>query len=197
MFINIDEGLKEKEWEAYVKGIQENEKTQTTRLGILSYNNDRQLMEKYLMKMSVPCGYIQLKLGVPASTRIMLDALQANEAKGRRKFIRADCEDDTSATLNYKDEGGMHYGKILDISSAGMAAKIEKLGYPANSKLKDIQLKLRGSLVMVNAVLIGSRQGDESIRIFLFDTSLSAENKLIIHRFIKYCLQRFIDNLKV
>jgi hypothetical protein len=196
MFINIDEGLKEKEWETYIREIQENEKTKTIRLGILSYNNDRPLMEKYLMKMAVPCGYIQLKLGVPASTRIMLDVLQANEARGRRKFIRADCEDD-AATLNYKDELGIHYGKILDISSAGMAVKIEKFGYPANSKLKNIQLKLRGSLVMVNAILMGSRQGDESVRIFLFEPGLSIENKLIIHHFIKYSLQRFIDNLKI
>ncbi|MDR1374441.1 MAG: PilZ domain-containing protein [Treponema sp.] len=197
MFINIDEGLKEKEWEAYIKGIQENEKTKTIRLGILSYNNDRQLMEKYLMKIAVPCGYIQLKLGVPASTKIMLDALQANEARGRRKFIRADCADDAGATLNYKDEGGIHYGKILDISSAGIAARIEKFGYPSNAKLKAIQLKLRGSLVMVNAVLIGSRQGDENIHILLFEPGMSNDNKLIIHRFIKYCLQRFIDNLKI
>jgi ribonucleotide reductase beta subunit family protein with ferritin-like domain len=198
MFINIDEGLKEKEWEAYIKEIQENEKTKTIQLGILSYNNDRQLMEKYLMDMAVPCGYIQLKLGVQASTKIMLDALQANEARGRRKFIRAECEDDSSATMNYKGDEGIHYGKLLDISSAGMAAKIEKFGaYPTNAKLKNIQLKLRGSLVMVNAILMGSRQGDSNVWIFLFEPGMSSDNKLIIHRFIKYCLQRFIDNLKI
>jgi hypothetical protein len=197
MFINIDEGLKEQEWETYIKEIQENEKTQPVRLGILSYNNDRQLMEKYLMKIAVPCGYVQLKLGVPASTKIMLDALQVNEAKGRRKYIRADCGDDAGATFNYKDEEGIHYGKILDISSAGMAAKLEKFNYPVNSRLTNIQLKLRGSLVMVNAILMGSRQGDETVRIFLFEPGLSSESKLIIHHFIKYCLQRFIDNLKI
>ena len=199
MFINIDEGLKEADWEAYIRELQQDEATKESRLGILSYNNDRQLMEKYLMDIAVPCGYIQLKLGVQASTKIMLDALQANEARGRRKFIRAECADEISATLNYRGPTSIHYGKLLDISSAGIAAKIEKFaGFPINAKLEDIQLKLRGSLVMVNAILMGSRQGDTDVWIFLFDpSSLTPENKHIIHRFIKYSLQHYIDQLKV
>jgi hypothetical protein len=198
MFINIDEGLKEREWETYIREIQENEKTRESRLGILSYNTDRQLMEKYLMKIAVPCGYIQLKLGVQESTRIMLDALKANEAKGRRKYIRADCADEVNATMNYKDPAGMYYGKLLDISSAGIAVKMDNFGgFPVNSKLENIQLKLRGSLVMINVILMGNRQDDKNVWIFLFDPHMTPENKLVIHRFIKYNLQRYIDQLKI
>ncbi|MDR0602133.1 MAG: PilZ domain-containing protein, partial [Treponema sp.] len=102
MFVNIDDGMPEREWETYIRDLQENPKTQGSRLGILSYNQDKALMEKYLMKLSVPCGYIQLKLGIQQSTKIILNALEANEARGRRKYIRAFCEDDHSATMNYK-----------------------------------------------------------------------------------------------
>jgi hypothetical protein len=198
MFINIDERLPEKEWEAYIRALQEAPATKDSRLGILSYNTDRDLMQKYLMDMSVPCGYIQLKLGVQASTKIIHDALQANEAKGRRKCFRASCEDDGSATINYKDHSAIYYGKILDISSAGVAVRIENFrGYQTNSRLKDIQVKLRGSLVRTDMILMGKRWDNQDVWIFLFDPNMPPESRLIIHRYIKQILQRYIDDIKV
>jgi hypothetical protein len=199
VFINIDDGMPEKNWEAYIRALQENPKTKEVRIGILSYNQDKNLMEKYLMEISVPCGYIQLKLGIQESTRIILSALQANEARGRRKYIRAFCENDPTATLNYKNELGIFQGKLLDISSAGFAAKIPKFpDLPLNSILKGFQLKLHGTLVMADVVLMGRRRDDKDVCILLFDPSkLDQNSKLAIHHFIKQNLQKYIDQLKL
>jgi len=198
MFINIDEGLKEKEWEAYIRNIQENPLTKDTRLGIMSYNQDRDLMRKYLMEMAIPCGYIQLKLGLQESTKIILSALEANEARGLRKCIRADCEDDISSTLNYRVDSELFHGNILDISSAGIAAKFQKFAtLPTGSLLREVQLRLRGGLVMVDMILMGQRQGDRQTYILLFGPKMSKEDKLVIHRYIKHCLQKYIDSLRV
>jgi hypothetical protein len=199
MFINIDEGMREPEWEVYIRELQENPKTADARLGILSYNQDKALMGKYLMELSVPCGYIQLKLGIQESTKIILNALQANEARGRRKYIRASCADDNFATMNYKCAEGIFQGKILDISSAGIAVKIPNFPtLPTNSVLREIQMRLRGGLVMVDAILMGKRQDDRDVWILLFDPSKMAHNnKLVIHHYIKQCLQKYIDELKV
>jgi hypothetical protein len=196
MFINIDEGLSEAEWESYIRGIQESSKTKDCKLGILSYNTDQKLMQKYLMDIAVPCGYIQLKLGIKESTRIMLSALEANEARGRRKFIRADCSDDTSAAVNIKGAAGMYYGKILDISAAGIAARFDKIeDYTASETLKEVQLKLHGSLVLVNMTFMGKRA--DKVCVLLFDSKMDQDQKLVVHRFIKYSLQRYLDNLKI
>ena len=197
MFINIDEGMNEKEWEAYVRGIQEDPQTKECRIGILSYNTDQKLMQKYLMDIAVPCGYIQLKLGVKESTKIMHSALEANEARGRRKYIRAFCEDDVNATVNVKSYNGFYYGRILDISAAGIAARFEKFSeLPSNSVIKEMQLKLRGGLVLTDAILMGKR--DSHVFIFLFDVPrMNPDHKLIIHRFIKYTLQHYMENVKV
>ena len=198
MFINIDEGLKENEWEAYIRGILEDPKTNSTCLGIMSYNQDRDLMQKYLMELAIPCGYIQLKLGLQESTKIILGALEANEARGMRKCIRAYCQDDINATVNYKEDAGIYHGKILDISSAGIAAEFEKFTRRSyNSILRSVQLKLRGGLVMTDMILMGQRSDNKDVYILLFDPKLSTENKLIIHRYIKQCLQKYIDALVV
>jgi L-rhamnose mutarotase len=198
MFINIDEGLKEKEWEAYIRDIMENLKTKDSRLGIMSYNQDRDLMQKYLMDLAIPCGYIQLKLGLQESTRIILNALEANEARGRRKYIRADCQGDINATMNYMGENGTYHGKVLDISSSGIAARLEKFEVlPANSLLRKVQLKLRGGIIMTDMILMGKRLDNPLIYILLFDPKMPKDNKLIIHRYIKLCLQKYIDTLVV
>ena len=198
MFINIDEGLREEEWEAYVRSIQDDPKTRDSRLGIMSYNQDRVLMQKYLMDLTIPCGYVQLKLGLKESTKIILSALEANEARGRRKCIRAECEDDKNAVVNYKEDSGVFHGKILDISSAGIAARFEKFpSLPLNAVLRGMQLKLRGGLVMTDMILMGQRRDDTRVNILLFDPKLSTDNKLIIHRYIKQCLQKYVDGLKM
>jgi hypothetical protein len=197
MFINIDEGQSEPEWETYIKGIMTNPQTRECRLGILSYNTDQNLMKKYLMELALPCGYVQLKIGVKESTKIMLAALEANEARGRRKFIRAFCEDDQAATVNVKGGGGFYYGRILDISAVGIAARFDKFdALPANSKVREMQLKLRGGLVLTDAIYMGKR-GDD-VCIFLFDApKMNPDHKLIIHRFIKTTLQNYMDNLRI
>jgi hypothetical protein len=177
--------------------VQENPKTAGTRLGILSYNQDKQLMEKYLMEISVPCGYVQLKLGIQESTRIILNVLQANEARGRRKYIRAFCEDDVYATMNYKGPEKLYQGKLMDISSAGIAARVAEFPDQAiNAVLKDVQLKLRGALVMTDTILMGKRQDDQQVWILLFDPAkINRDHKLVIYRYIKQCLQRYIDQM--
>ena len=198
MFINIDEGLQEDEWEAYIRAIMASPKTKGVRLGIMSYNQNKVLMEKYLMELAVPCGYIQLKLGLGESTKIILDALEAIEAKGRRSSIRADCHDDINAVVNYKWEKGVSHGRVLDISSAGIAARFEKIpDYAANTVIKSVQLKLRGGIVMTDMTLVGLRSNDKNVQILLYDPKMPVESKLVIHHYIKQCLQKYIDNLKI
>jgi hypothetical protein len=197
MFINIDEGLKEFEWEVYIRKIMDDPRTKNCRLGIMSYNQDMQLMKKYLMNISVPCGYIHLKLGLKESTQIILAALEANEARGRRKYVRANCEDDPGALLNIKIDKKMLRGKILDISSSGIAARFDRsLGLPLHSKIEDVQLRLRSSLVMTDMIFIGQRHGDSSVSIMLFGSVLRPDSALAVHRYIKQCLQKYINKLK-
>jgi hypothetical protein len=197
MFINIDERLEEPEWEAYIREIQGNPSI-STRLGILSYNTDLVLMEKYLMEIMVPCGYIQLKQGVKESTIIIRNALLANEAKGRRKSFRAICEEG-SGIMNFKGASWSITGKILDISSAGFAAKMDhSRSLDKNTLLKKVQLKLRGSLAMVDLIYLGPRYDNPDVWILLFDpTSITDNAKITINHYIKLCLQRLIDTVEV
>ena len=198
MYINIDERFREAEWETYIRNILDDDETKDSMLGILSYNQDKALMKKYLMDLALPCGYVQLKLGIKESTKIILNALETTEARGRRKSIRADCADDINATINIKGNTGFINGKLLDISSAGIAANFDTFeDHAPNTLLNDIQLRLRTGLIRSDMVYMGKRMDKKHVYIMLFEPKMSHENKLTIYRYVKSCLQKYIDTIHV
>ena len=197
VFINIDDGMPENEWEVYVKGIQKNARTKDIRVGIVSYNQDRALMEKYLMDIAVPCGYVHLKLSLKESTEIIINALNANEARGRRQHIRTYCEEGVRAMLNYNGQFGQYQGKILDISAAGIAVKMPGFpDLPTNTRLEGVQIKLHSTMITADLIIVGKRRDDKAVFIMLFDPhKMDEATNLSIHHFIKENLQHFIDQM--
>jgi len=202
LFINIDERLKESEWEEYIRSIMNNETTTGVQIGILTYNEDKELARKYLMDLMVPGGYIQLKLGLKESTKIILKTLMANEAKGKRKFVRAYCPKGIATEFNVQMAGSMYEGTIKDISSAGMAVYFNKsVDLPPRTELSKIQLKLRSRIVMVSGIVVGMREDQgNKMYVVLFNKFISTDAKqrisTFIYRTLQAEMQRELDNVK-
>jgi hypothetical protein len=196
VFINIDEGMTEPEWENYIRGLISHPETADLKVGILSYNPDEELKEKYLLEVGVHCGVIKLKLGLTESAKIILKVLEVNEARGRRKYVRARVDHDPKATFNIRYEDEMVKGQILDISSVGIACKfdtprvIEK-----NTILSDIQLQLRGKIVKVSGIFIGVREDNPAVHVIVFSPNQDLAYKMQIHHFIHQSLQSSITKL--
>ncbi|WP_321990886.1 PilZ domain-containing protein [Marispirochaeta aestuarii] len=198
LFINIDERLDESEWEEYIRGIAGNPALDSIRIGILSYNNDEELKKKYLMDIGITCGFIQLKLGLKESTKIILTVLEASEAKGRRKFVRVSCEHDSSAQFNVRVFDTVVTGKIIDISSIGMAMQFDTdPELQKNTLLEGIQLRLRSSLINLSGVVMGFREEKPKRYVVLFTPKTAASEKTKIRRYIIQTLQGFIESLQV
>lgn len=195
IFINIDEGLEEPEWEKLIRNLMENDGTNHAGFGIVTYNENADLARKYLMDIMVSCGFIKLKLGLTESTKIIIRTLEANEVRGKRKFLRARCNP-VEATFNVSIGNSLVSGHIIDISSAGMAVQFEGgVDLVKNTYLKDIQLKLRGILLRVSAVVIGHRdiEGDEKIYVLLFDHFVGADIKSKLRSYINRTLQHEME----
>ncbi|WP_020611413.1 PilZ domain-containing protein [Sediminispirochaeta bajacaliforniensis] len=199
LFINIDSTMKEPEWERYILEMKNSDQYNDPRIGIFTYDENQELARKYLIEYSLPAGFIRLKLGFAETKKILLDVLKANEAKGRRKFVRALCAKDAQATINVSRDGSIIQGKLLDISSAGAACAFPQEGlFSPKSYLSDIQLQLRGARIMLNAIVMGTRQDDGRVHVILFDPkSTDGEKRLRIFRYIRGNLQRFIESYPV
>jgi len=194
-FLNIDEGLSEAEWKSFVKDVQEDPALTRMKLGILSYNTDPQLAKIYLMDLQVPCGFIKLSLGLVESTRIILAVLEANEARGRRKFLRVHCDD--RAGLNFVTKTGMVEGRIVDISVVAMSCTLAPERHWENhSVLESVQLKLKGSHCLVRGIVMGNRlnQSGEKVYVVIFDPkSLTDHERDNIRNYMQVALQSFVE----
>lgn len=196
VFVNIDSEMSEPEWEQYVRRLLDGQTFTDLRVGILSYNSDPELVEKYLMQIGVQCGFVRLKLGAQESTKIMLQMLEANEARGRRRYVRARTAEDPKVGFNVEVGGHRYEGRILDISSVGMAVRFSEVAhFEPKSSLPGIQLRLRAALVRVDGVLIGQREDDRSVSVIIFRQAADSKARRQIREYIHRSLQEYIDKM--
>ncbi len=196
LFINLDGGQSEPEWEKYIRGIMSNESTKDVRVGILSYNEDKELTQKYLMDIGVQCGFIRLKLGVKESADIILKTLEANEAKGQRKYVRVSCSEHNIATFNTKIDEDVYLGDISNISSVGMAITFrDPVALAVKTILSDVQLRLRGIICMVTGVVIAIHKSGRNTYVVMFVKNMPQDSKNKIYHFIHSVLQESIKDI--
>ncbi len=187
LFINIDEKLSEEEWEAYVRNILKN-KNLISRIGILTYNKDKNLAQKYLMNIMVPCGFIILSLGLEQSASTILKMLHVNEAKGRRKFLRSACVNDNTK-FNLKLNNNIYTGSIIDISIVGMAVVFDiDINIELKTFIDDIQLQLKGIICRTQGIVIAYRDNNKGGYVIMFNKTDEGTRKKI-HNFIYNQLQ--------
>jgi hypothetical protein len=193
-FVNIDDTLKEYQWEAWIRRLISQPETSSTMVGIVTYNPDAELARKYLMDMMLPCGFIQLKLGLAEGKKIILKTLEANEARGRRRYVRAQIADPKKASFNVKVQERIYAGTILDISAAGMTFDLDTpIILKPQTPLADLQLRLKGTLCRVGGTFVGAARGGAGRNLLMFESPLEEETRKKIHRFIFQSLQDEMD----
>lgn len=191
LFVNIEAELNEEEWEQFIRGVINTRDKHDARVGILTYNPSNELAQKYLMDVGIQCGFIGLKLGLAESAKIVLKTLEANEARGGRRYVRVKCPAG-KASLNINHKKTVINGSILDISSAGLACTLDGSVEPGEV-LEDVQLSLWGARLKLQVRVAGVRVEDgQKLFVFMFD-KMERENVGKIYGFIKKAIQAEID----
>lgn len=194
VFINIDAGQSEDAWESYIRELATDPRTKDVRIGVLTYNKNEELARKYLMDLGIQAGFVTLSLGLDESAGIVLRMLEANEARGRRRYVRAQVLDRAAASFNVQIDGVLQSGFVQDISSVGMACSFEPdTSVPVRTYLRDMQLRLRGQAVTVSGVITGSRRSDDhNVHVVMFDPRQGDAFRTKVRRFIHRQLNRQI-----
>ena len=194
VFINIDEGQPEAEWEKWIGTV--TAATPGVLFGIFSSNSSDDLKDKYLNKIKVSCGYMALKHDMSKAAETVLEVLKVMNIKGRRKYLRASPDRDTIATVNIPYANDYVNGTLKDISTVGFSCVLENNpDIHKNSLQKDIQLKLQSMLLKVEAVVFGSRtEGPDKIYVFLFTQKVDGDVRSRIRKYIQQTLQGRMDN---
>lgn len=195
IFINIDEGQTALEWETLIRELKDGYLTHKAQFGIFTYDEDEKVSQKFLMDVMITCGYITLKLGIEESTEIIIKTLEVNEAKGQRKILGTKCNPNES-TLNFRMGDSHIQGNIISISSIGMSVIFStNLILPTKINLTNIQLKLKGVLVNVSAIIIGVQKStiNKNVYLLVFNKNISLESRTKIRQYICKILQQQIE----
>lgn len=195
-FLNIDDGLSEDQWMAFVREVQKDPLLKNVKIGVLTYNPDKRLAEEYLFHLKVPCGFVKLSLKMSESVAIITRVLDANESKGRRQYLRVHCDQNTR--LSFKDSKDLIEGRVLDLSSVGMTCILNPdKRWRQRSVFSSIRLKLEGGFCTVSGVVMGSRrldQGQGTLYLVLFDTKTDHSSFEKIRAHMQRVLQTSVDS---
>ena len=195
VFINIYDGMSEKEWETWVRGIQNDSVTSSVSIGIICQNDDDALKKKYINQLKIKAGYIVLKSDLAPAFKQLFDTLMALEAKGRRKYIRVITENETNTIVNMPIHGTFVKGAIKDISVVGFSCSFEEDPELAkNSLFNDIQIRLQSNLLNTEGIVFGSRMdGNSKVYVILFTQRIDPQVRVKIRSYIHSNLQSKMD----
>ncbi len=173
LFFNIDRRIAGIEWPAFIADIKARYGDRAL-AGVLyrKQNNAEaahQLERLYLFDIGIPCGCIPMDFQKNKNLSLLVNVLMANQANGRRKFIRAICANRCRFNLYHDDV--RYEGEIRDISvshfSGVFDGKEPLMG--SGVRVMDIQLYLSGTLCKVNALLcVKRRLGASTVYVFIF-----------------------------
>jgi hypothetical protein len=196
VFVNIDEGDDERVWRSWIRSVKDDEASAATRFGIITMMADDAKKQTYIMDIGLECGFIVVKIGAAKTTEILLRMLEANEAKGRRRYVRTFCPED-SADFTCKTNAGLIRGVLKDLSAAGMATGFSDGFAPGTgTRLKDLQLNLKGARVILSGVIVGGRDDDLKgpTRVIMFEpASLNDDKRSKLRSFVRKLLQSRMD----
>jgi hypothetical protein len=193
VLVDINEEMSEGEWDIWITGIMEAPDMKSVSIGIVTSNDDEQIMRKFLLALKVPCGYTVVSHEAEKTITQIMAALQNVNAKGRRKYIRAIMErGETSSTINLPVNGNFVNGVIKDISVVGVSCTLTgNPEIPKNTLFKNIQIRLQTNLLKVEGILFGTRtDGMETIYVILFTQRIDPDIRMKIRTYIQHTLQQ-------
>jgi hypothetical protein len=195
VFANISDGISEKEWEAWIRGVMGDPETAGVDIGIIYNSDDENLKRKYLTQIKIKCGYTVLKSDLSPAIRQLMESLKAVDAKGRRKYIRASTEKEANTTVNFPINGTFVNGVIKDISVVGFSCAFSNdPALTKNSLFQDIQIKLQTILIKAEGIIFGSRMdGESKVYVVLFTQRIDPEVRTRIRKYIQSNLQSKMD----
>lgn len=192
-FINIDSTLENIQWLNFVLSFNTDQVLSTIFLGIMSHNNRSKDKELFLLNADIPAGFISTAVNHDELTSTLDQILELNGAKGRRKYIRADCSHDPFVYAKFAVANKTYEVKIKDISSVGFSVDIPiefESQVKANLVVRNCTIKLHDTYFIEPVTVIIAKPDNTIMHVvFVFLKGMSLTNKVLIRSYIRKLLQ--------
>ena len=200
-FIFIDDELSYDGWFNFILSFQNDEKLKTIFVGLMSAMIPNPVREKFMMNLSLPGGFINLnEVKGAALIENIIGILELNGAKGRRKYIRLDCDDSVSINGYFANQTQLLQVSIKNISSVGFTCYFPKsygTALAKNMLVPSFSITLgRRSIVTPSVVYdIKSIDNNTNFAVLLFLKQVGPDDRKVIKNFIFEQLVTRFDNL--
>ena len=200
-FIFIDDEMSYDGWFNYILSFQQDEKLKTIFVGLMSAMIPTAKKERFIMNLSLPGGFIMLnEIKGTALIENIIGILELNGAKGKRKYLRLDCDESISINGYFANKTQLLQVSIANISSVGFTCYFPKSYGAALAKnmiVASFSITLgRRSIVTPSVVFdVKSLDNNNYFAVLLFLKQVGAEDRKVIKSFIFEHLEKRIDDL--
>ncbi len=195
--ISMDNVLPLNTWTNFIIELSTDESLCNVVFGAMSARTTTIDKNHLLLNANLAAGFISLAENKENLVGNLQKILLLNEAKGRRKYIRAKSINNTNIHIQCEINNKNFALAIKDISTAGMLC-VTTIGnqyeFTQNMLLRDMIITLLTTRVKCNAVIFRTFEKDgEFYIVLLFTKGLPFSTKTAIQAFIQNTLQMAID----
>ena len=192
-FIDVDDGLTPNGWFNFMDSFDNDEMLSTIFLGIISSSLGYAQKMHFLMQSVVPAGFIGLNQPYEDLLEQIRNILDLNGAKGRRRFVRADCLDDLRVSVFFDFGENRFTAKIKDISSAGLSCVVSlkyKDSFKVNMLIREFSLIIDNETYKCSAAVLKAFVVNDKMTVVLVFTQAIGFN---VRRSIRGFLRSFLQ----
>ena len=200
-FIFIDDEMTYDEWFNFIQSFQEEEVLKTIFVGLMSAIIPKAQHERFLMNLSLPGGFIMLnEFKGSALIEKIVGILDLNGAKGRRRYLRLDCDESISINGYFANGSQLLQVSIVNISSVGFVCYFPVSYGQAlkkNTLVPSFSITLGRRSIVTPSVVFETKRVDatKSLAVMLFLKQVGADDRKVIKNFIFDQLQDRFENL--
>lgn len=198
-YVYIDTQMRVEQWFNFVTSFEKDPMLSTIFLGIISKRITQTYKEYFLLHTTIPAGFIELKQSFDDIIDTIKGILDLNGAKGRRRYIRADCRDDEFISATFQIGKHPISTHLNNISSAGISCYGQSylsMIFTPNMLIRDIILSLHGKEVRCSgAVFLTALNEEETTIVLIFTQTVGFTVKSSIKEYIYTYLQGKLNDL--
>lgn len=194
-FLCIETTKKIEEWKKVFEVLSSHE---GMKFGLISTTDKNSEIEDWIKYKTTPLGTFKRTADYKPCCLELLKVFQNENCKGRRKFVRTCCKEDSLAKFFIEIDDKRIMMNINDLSSVGMCCKCPStpaLKLVPKMKIQDAQISLRGIRCKCDVIIYRIETNEiESSYIFLFTQDMNEDGKQKIREYIRNSLQSRLDN---
>lgn len=197
LILNLDDGTGAESWISFINALNDDGSDATPTVCVM-YRGDSFNEADFAGKARFTGGFIRIA-DAANSLEPIAAALDGLNAKGMRKFVRADCSDDEEAVLHAIVNNKMYSLKCHDISMAGVSCTVDAKfaeAFPPKSLVRDATLTLERKTVSWLMLVVGAFPEGGSVKlVMMFASKIPEAAETVIHSYILQAQQRAVDKI--